>query len=617
MKRDLDAYPLLSRVNSPDDLKQLDEGEALLIIRELRSYITDVVSVSGGHLGASLGVVELTVALHRALDLPRDVLIWDVGHQAYPHKILTGRRDSFLQNRKWNGISGFPKMDESKYDQFGVGHASTSISAGLGRALANKLTGSNQRVVSVIGDASIAGGMAFEALNHAGETDLDFTVILNDNSMSIDPSVGALHNYLLSKHEEGTPWKEEIWSQLAGNSKHESNLFEALNFTYYGPIDGHDFKVIEKVLKQLEGVPGPKLIHCITVKGKGYKPAEQGNATKWHAPGLFDRVTGKILKPEEKGPKPPKYQHVFGQTLKLLADQNKSIVGITPAMPTGSSMSIMMDAYPERCFDVGIAEQHAVTLSAGMATGGLLPYCSIYSTFLQRAYDQVIHDVAIQNIKVIFCLDRAGLVGEDGGTHQGIYDIPFLRCIPNMKIASPLDEHELQDLLYAAQEETYTGPLAIRYPRGRGEHVVWEKAPAYIEPGVARELNSGDEVCVLSTGPIGNRIQEVCAALGERHIQVGHVHFPFIKPLDAAMVETLSKSYKRFVTVEDGAITGGFGSAINELLQEMNRLIPLTRIGVPDEVIEQGTQADQYAHVGLDNKTLYDKIGKLAGNSVK
>src|SRR4051812_30284544 len=517
--------PLLGSINSPDDLKKISNEQLHQVCDELRQHIIDVVSVHGGHFAASLGVVELTVALHYIYNTPYDQLVWDVGHQAYGHKILTGRRDMFVTNRKYKGISGFPKRSESEYDTFGVGHSSTSISAALGMAMAAKYKGENRKSVAIIGDGAMTAGMAFEGLNHAGVADADMLVVLNDNGIGIDPNVGALKEYLtdittsytynkirddvwnlLGKLPVGKKFTREMASRLEAGVKgmltRNSNMFEALNLRYFGPIDGHNITKLVDTLKDLRNIQGPKLLHCVTVKGKGFALAEK-DQTKWHAPGLFDKITGEIKKTVPDKPQPPKYQDVFGHTLVELAEANKKIVGITPAMPSGSSMNIMMKAMPARAFDVGIAEQHAVTFSAGLATQGLVPFCNIYSSFMQRAYDQVIHDVAIQNLNVVFCLDRAGLAGADGATHHGAYDLAYMRCIPNMIVASPMNEEELRNLMYSAQQENM-GPFTIRYPRGSGVMADWKRPFKALEIGKGRKICDGEDVAILSIGHVGN-----------------------------------------------------------------------------------------------------------------
>ena len=577
---------LLSTINNPTDLRQLDEVQLPQVAQELRDFIIDIVSVKEGHLGASLGVVELTIALHYVFNTPEDLLIWDVGHQAYGHKILTERRENFHSNRQLNGISGFPKRTESVYDAFGVGHSSTSISAALGMAIASNLKGDFEKHhISVIGDASIASGMAFEGLNHAGVTDANLLVILNDNAIGIDPSVGALKNYLTAVKEGKNPKK--------------NNMIKSLNFDYSGPIDGHDIFAVIKELKRLKKMKGPKFLHIITTKGKGLQQAEE-DQVKYHAPGKFDKITGEIpLKSEEN--LSPKYQDVFGLTVLDLARANEKIIGITPAMPSGSSLKFMMDAFPKRAFDVGIAEQHAVTLSAGMATQGMVVFCNIYSTFLQRAYDQVIHDVALQDLPVIFCLDRAGLVGEDGATHHGVFDLAYLRCIPNMIIYAPLNEIELRNILYTAQLGL-NHPIAIRYPRGRGQIADWQKPYEKIEIGEANCLKKGSKAAVLSNGTIGNNVTLALAKMNYPET-IAHYDFAFVKPLDEKLLHTIFNSFEHVITVEDGVIKGGFGSAILEFSAQNNYTKIVENLGIPDEFIEHGTveELQRYCKIDIDS----------------
>ncbi|MEO8534382.1 MAG: 1-deoxy-D-xylulose-5-phosphate synthase [Flavobacterium sp.] len=581
---------LLSNINNPADLRLLDETQLPQLAKELRDFIIDIVSVKEGHLGASLGVVELTIALHYVFNTPEDLLVWDVGHQAYGHKILTERRDNFDTNRQLGGISGFPKRSESIYDTFGVGHSSTSISAALGMAIASQLKGEiNKQHIAVIGDASIASGMAFEGLNHAGVTDANLLVILNDNAIGIDPSVGALKKYLTAVKEGKNPKK--------------NNMIKSLNFDYSGPVDGHDLIGLIKELNRLKNIKGPKFLHIVTTKGKGLQQAEE-NQVKYHAPGKFDASTGEIhLKSEEN--LPPKYQDVFGLTLLDLARKNKKIIGITPAMPSGSSLKFMMDEIPERAFDVGIAEQHAVTLAAGMATQGMIVYCNIYSTFLQRAYDQVIHDVALQDLPVIFCLDRAGLVGEDGATHHGVFDIAYLRSVPNMILYAPINEIALQNILYTAQLGL-NHPIAIRYPRGRGVLPKWEVENfghyENIKIGKANCLKKGTKTAVLSTGTIGNN---VIAALQEcsNADEIAHYDFPFIKPLDANLLQEIFNTFGTIITIEDGTINGGFGSAVLEFAAANYFNNPVKILGIPDTFIEHGTvqQLQQLCKIDVKN----------------
>lgn len=582
---------LLSNLNNPADLRKLEETQLPQVAQELRNFIIDIVAVKEGHLGASLGVVELTIALHYVFDTPNDLLVWDVGHQAYGHKIITGRRDNFHTNRQLGGISGFPKRSESVYDAFGVGHSSTSISAALGMAIASNLKGDyNKHHIAIIGDASIASGMAFEGLNHAGVTDANLLVILNDNAIGIDPSVGALKQYLTAVK--------------AGKNPRQNNMIKSLNFDYSGPIDGHDIFAVIKELKRLQKIKGPKFLHIITTKGKGLQQAEE-NQVIYHAPGKFDATTG-VLQPKSEENLPPKYQDVFGLTILDLARKNEKIIGITPAMPSGSSLKFMMDEFPKRAFDVGIAEQHAVTLAAGMATQGMIVYCNIYSTFLQRAYDQVIHDVALQNLPVIFCLDRAGLVGEDGATHHGVFDIAYLRCIPNIIVYAPSNEIALQNILYTAQLGL-NNPIAIRYPRGRGVVTNWQATNLgkYQEIEIGRSIcnKKGSRIAVLSNGSIGNNVTLAIAKM-QHPETIAHYDFPFVKPLDEKELHTLFNSFKTIVTIEDGTVKGGFGSAILEFATENNYTSKITVLGIPDEFIEQGTVAELQQYCKIDVKSL-------------
>ncbi len=578
---------LLQHINSPTDLRLLDEGQLPQLAQELREFIIDIVAVKEGHLGASLGVVELTIALHYIFDTPNDLLVWDVGHQAYGHKILTGRRENFHTNRQRNGISGFPKRSESSFDTFGVGHSSTSISAALGMAIASNLKGDfNKQHIAVIGDASIASGMAFEGLNHAGVTDANLLVILNDNAIGIDPSVGALKNYLTAVKE--------------GKNPRQNNMIKSLNFDYSGPIDGHDIFAVLKELKRLQKIKGPKFLHIITTKGKGLQQAED-NQVQYHAPGKFDANTGDII-PKSEQHLPPKYQDVFGLTVLDLAKANEKIIGITPAMPSGSSLKFMMDVFPTRAFDVGIAEQHAVTLSAGMATQGMVVFCNIYSTFLQRAYDQVIHDVALQNLPVIFCLDRAGLVGEDGATHHGVFDLAYLRCIPNMIVYSPMNEIALRNILYTAQLGL-NNPIAIRYPRGRGEIVDWQMPYKKIEFGKANYLKEGTITAVLSNGTIGNKVTLALAKINNSET-IAHYDFAFVKPLDKKALHTIFNEFEKIITIEDGVIKGGFGSAILEFASQNKYQNPILNLGIPDEFIEHGTIEELHSYCKIDVESL-------------
>lgn len=572
---------LIDHINHPKDLRALRVEELPMLAQELRNFIIKIVASKEGHLGASLGVVELTIALHYVFQTPDDQLIWDVGHQAYGHKILTGRRAEFHTNRQYGGLSGFPKRSESPFDTFGTGHASTSISSALGMAIASQLKGLQKHHIAIIGDASIAGGMAFEGLNHAGVTNANLLVILNDNAIGIDPSVGALKQYL---------------TNVKKGQQKEDNIFEALNFEYSGPIDGHDLNALVQELERLKKVEGPKFLHVITTKGKGLKQAED-NQVVYHAPGKFNAKTGDLI-PSDKTHLPPKFQDVFGKTLVELATENKNIVGITPAMPTGSSLKFMMEAFPKRAFDVGIAEQHAVTLAAGMATQGLVPFCAIYSTFLQRAYDQVIHDVALQNLPVIFCLDRAGLVGQDGATHHGIFDIAYLRCIPNLIIVAPRNEIELRNIMYTAQQGL-EHPIAIRYPRGRGKILDWKQEFKSISIGTGVQLQEGQKIAVLSVGAIANNVQNAI-----ENLEIAHFDMRFIKPLDKRLLKDIFKNYSTIVTVENGTIRGGFGSAVLEFAAQHNFKNTIYIKGIPDEFIEHGTTKELQKQLGLDDDTL-------------
>ncbi len=615
---------LLTQINSPDDLKKLDQAQLIQLCDELRHFIIDNVSVYGGHFGASLGVVELTVALHYVFNTPTDQLVWDVGHQAYGHKILTGRRDIFHTNRSYTGISGFPKRSESEYDSFGVGHSSTSVSAALGMAAASKYLGlENKQHIAVIGDGALTGGMAFEGLNHAGVSDTNLLIILNDNCMSIDPNVGALKDYLtdITTSKTYNRLKDDVWN-LLGKLSHfgknaqdivskvetgikstllsQSNLFESLNLRYFGPVDGHDVDHLVAVMRDLKDIKGPKILHCVTVKGKGYLPAENGNATTWHAPGTFDKISGEIYKKVHDTPQAPKYQDVFGHTLVELAIQNEKIIGITPAMPSGSSMNIMMKEMPTRAFDVGIAEQHAVTFSAGLATQGLIPFCNIYSSFMQRAYDQMIHDVCIQNLPVNFCLDRAGFAGADGPTHHGAYDIAYFRCIPNMIVAAPMNEEELRNLMFTAQLPRTERAFSIRYPRGQGVMPNWRTAFKQIEVGKGRKIKEGEGVAILTFGHIGNYAVEACEELEKQGITPAHYDMRFAKPLDEGLLHEVFSNFKKIITVEDGCIQGGIGSAVLEFMADHGYSAEVKRLGIPDEIVEHGEQIDLHRECGFD-----------------
>ena len=628
------AGPLLSKIESPADLRKLAPAQLTQVCEELRQFIIDHVSVNGGHFGASLGVTELTVALHYVFNTPEDQLVWDVGHQAYGHKILTGRREVFHTNRLMGGISGFPKRSESEYDTFGVGHSSTSISAALGMAVASRYKKElHKQHIAVIGDGSMTAGMAFEAMNHAGDIPNNMLIILNDNCMAIDPNVGALKEYLtdITTSHTYNKVKDDVWNLLGKMSKFgksaqeivskienglkatllkQSNLFESLNLRYFGPIDGHDVGYLTTVLNDLKDIPGPKILHCITTKGKGYSLAEK-EQTLWHAPGKFDKVTGEIHKTTYDNPQAPKYQEVFGHSLLELAEQNPKIMGITPAMPSGSSMNIMMRAMPDRAFDVGIAEQHAVTFSAGLATQGLTVFCNIYSSFMQRGYDQVIHDVCLQKIPVIFCLDRAGLAGADGPTHHGAYDIAFMRCIPNMIVAAPRNEQELRNMMYTASLDSFKDlkqAITIRYPRGQGVMPAWRTNFEKIEIGKGIELIPGTEVAVLTLGHIGNEAIEAVEEAKKKGIQPALFDMRFAKPLDEDLLHHIFTTYKTLITVEDGAIQGGFGSAIAEFMVDHQYSAKVIRLGIPDQIIEHGEQKELYEQCGIDSKSILTKI---------
>lgn len=626
--------PLLKTINSPEDLKKLPREKLHQVCDELRQYIIDVVSVHGGHFGASLGVVELTTALHYVYNTPYDQLVWDVGHQAYGHKILTGRRDNFASNRKYNGLSGFPKRSESEYDTFGVGHSSTSISAALGMAMASKFKGETDRkCIAVIGDGAMTAGLAFEGMNHAGVADTDMLIILNDNNMGIDPNVGALKEYLTDITTSPTynKVKDDVWKLmgklpvgknfsramghklaegLKGMVSSSANLFEALKLRYFGPIDGHNVAKLVDTLKDLREIPGPKLLHVCTVKGKGYALAEK-DQTKWHAPGLFDKVTGEIFKKKFETPQPPKYQDVFGYTIIELAEKNEKIFGVTPAMPSGSSLKFMMDKMPDRAFDVGICEQHAVTLSAGMATQGMKVFCNIYSSFMQRAYDQVVHDAAIQKLPVIFCLDRAGLVGDDGPTHHGAYDIAYMRCIPNMIISAPMNESELRNLMYTAQLESTDRPFVIRYPRGEGVMPEWKTEMKEIEIGKGRKLKEGKDFIILSFGHPGNFAASAIRELKNDGLNPGHYDMRFAKPIDEALLHEACQNYQKIVTVEDGTVEGGFGSAILEFMAANGYKNDVRIMGIPDRIVEHGTPKELQKECEYDAAAIADTVRKM------
>jgi 1-deoxy-D-xylulose-5-phosphate synthase len=631
------AGPLLSQINTPDDLKKIGKNQLPEVCKELRQFIIDCVSVHGGHFGASLGVVELTVALHYVLNTPDDQLVWDVGHQAYGHKILTGRRRVFHTNRKYGGISGFPKRGESIYDTFGVGHSSTSISAALGMAIASKLKGEeHRRHVAIIGDGAMTAGLAFEALNHAGVSGANLLIILNDNNMSIDPNVGGLKDYLtnITTSHAYNKFRDDVWNvlgmlpskdfqkfaskieaSLKGVVSKSSNLFEALGLRYFGPVDGHNVIKLAETLKGLYDIPGPKLLHIKTVKGKGYEQAEQ-DQTLWHAPGTFDKITGKINKKISTIPEPPKYQDVFGHTIVELAEKNPLIMGITPAMPSGSSLKFMMDLMPDRAIDVGIAEQHAVTLSAGLATQGMKVFCNIYSSFMQRAYDMVIHDVAIQNLPVIFCLDRAGLVGDDGPTHHGAYDIAYMRCVPNMIVAAPMNEPELRNMMYTAQLPDVKSPYVIRYPRGQGVTPQWKTPFERIITGTGRKICDGQEVAILTIGHPGNFAVKACKMLSGEDLFPAHYDMRFVKPLDQKILHEVAQRFSKIITVEDGTIVGGFGSAVLEFMAANNYTPEVKILGIPDRVVEHGKPEELHHECGYDAKAIADAVREFASLKV-
>jgi len=636
--QEIAAGPLLSQIDTPADLKKLNKSQLQQVCNELRQFIIDCVSVHGGHFGASLGVVELSVALHYVLNTPDDQLVWDVGHQAYGHKILTGRRKVFHTNRKYGGISGFPKRDESEYDAFGVGHSSTSISAALGMAIASKYKGEHLRQhVAVIGDGAMTAGLPFEALNHAGVSNSNILVILNDNNMSIDPNVGALKEYLtdITTSHTWNRFRDDVWkllgklpygdlqremaskmeASLKGMVSKSSNLFEALGMRYFGPIDGHNILKLVETLKDLKEIPGPKLLHIKTVKGKGYELAEK-DQTLWHAPGTFDKITGKINKKVAAIPEPPKYQDVFGHTIIELAEKNPLIMGITPAMPSGCSLKFMMDKMPDRAIDVGIAEQHAVTLSAGMATQGLKVFCNIYSSFMQRAYDMVIHDVAIQKLPVIFCLDRAGVVGDDGPTHHGAYDIAFMRCVPNMVVSAPMNEAELRNLMYTAQLPETDVPFVIRYPRGQGVMPEWRTPMEKIEIGKGRKIQDGHDIAILTIGHPGNFAIKAATVLAKEGIVPGIYDMRFAKPLDEALLHEIAQNYTRIVTVEDGTIVGGFGSAVLEFMAAHNYAPEIKMLGIPDHIVEHGKPEELHRECGYDAEGIVATVREMLNTAI-
>ena len=637
---EIKAGKLLSNINNPDDLKKLNKDQLHLVCDELRQYIIDVVSVHGGHFAASLGVVELSVALHYIFNTPYDQLVWDVGHQAYGHKILTGRRDQFPTNRKYKGLSGFPNRTESEYDTFGVGHSSTSISAALGMAMASYYKGEKDRQhIAVIGDGAMTAGLAFEAMNHAGIANSNIIIILNDNCMSIDPNVGALKEYLtdITTSHTYNKVKDDVWNLLGklpvgktfsrsmaqkltdglkGMVSSSANLFEALNLRYFGPIDGHNITKLVDTLNDLKNIPGPKLLHIKTVKGKGYELAEK-DQTKWHAPGLFDKVTGEIQKKKFAIPQPPKYQDVFGYTIIELAEMNDKIMGITPAMPSGSSLKYMMEKMPDRAFDVGICEQHAVTLSAGLATQGMRVFCNIYSSFMQRAYDMVVHDVAIQKLPVVFCLDRAGLVGEDGATHHGCYDIAYMRCIPNMIVSAPMNEKELRNLMYTSQLETTTNPFVIRYPRGEGVMPEWKTPFEEIQIGKGRKLKDGQDVAILSFGHPGNFAAAAIRDVKAEGINPAHYDMRFVKPIDEALLHEVFSKYTKIITIEDGTVVGGFGSAVLEFINEHGYKADVKIMGIPDRLVEHGSARQLYEEIGLDANAIAEVLREMMKEKVQ
>jgi 1-deoxy-D-xylulose-5-phosphate synthase len=629
---------LLSQINLPSDVKKLRPEELIALSEELRHFIIDAVSNNSGHLGASLGTIELTVALHYVFNTPYDQIIWDVGHQAYGHKILTGRKDVFHTNRKYKGISGFPKMSESEYDAFGAGHSSISISAALGIAIGSQLKGEPERkVVAIIGDGSLTGGLAFEGLNNTGFSGSNLLVILNDNNMAIDQNVGALKEYLLDITTSKTynKVKKDVWNMLGVFNKlklnprnilqklgvamkstllKNSNLFEALNFRYFGPVDGHDVVHLAKVLNDLKDIPGPKLLHVITKKGKGYKYAEE-NQTVFHAPGLFNKDTGEILKAKSDIPQPPKFPEVFGQTLLELAEINSRIVAITPAMISGSSLKHMFERFPQRSFDVGIAEQHAVTFSAGLASQGMIPFCTIYSSFLQRAYDQVIHDVALQKLQVIFCIDRAGLVGEDGATHHGAFDMAYMRCIPNLTISAPMNEEELRNLMFTAQVDNY-GPFVIRYPKSQGVMTDWRRPFQKLPIGKGRVLRNGNDLAIITIGVAGIFAEEACQILANQDIDAAHFDMRFLKPIDKDLLHKVFKKFNTIITVEDGVINGGLGSAVLEFMCDNNYRAEVVRLGIPDNFVDHGANSQLYRICGYDTEGIVETAKTLVKPNV-
>ncbi|MCD4737152.1 MAG: 1-deoxy-D-xylulose-5-phosphate synthase [Bacteroidales bacterium] len=627
-------WPLLSKVDLPGDLRKLKEDDLAQLCLEIREYIIEVTSVNPGHLAASLGAIELAVAVHYVFDTPDHKLIWDVGHQAYAHKILTGRKDLFDMNRKFNGLSGFPRMSESEYDAFGTGHSSTSISAALGMAIADKLKGdTDKQYIAVIGDGSMTGGMAMEGMNNAGVSGTNLLVILNDNGIAIDKNVGAIKEYLvdITTSRSYNKFKDLVWKIMGGDTQYgansraivkqignavkssilkKSNLFEAFGFRYFGPTDGHDVVRLVKLLKDIKRIQGPRLLHIITKKGKGLKLAEK-EPTTYHSPGLFDKKTGELQKNDCSEKLAPRYQTVFGRTIIELAEKNDKIVGITPAMPTGCSLNLMMEKMPERAFDVGIAEQHAVTFAAGLAANGLVPFCNIYSTFMQRAYDQVIHDVALQKLQVIFCLDRGGLVGEDGPTHHGIYDLAYLSSVPGITIASPLNEEELRNMMYTAQLDG-VGPISIRYPRGRGVMPEWKTPFKQLEIGKGRKIKDGKEIAIISIGHIGNFVVEATGKLIKDGIDVAHFDVRFLKPIDKNLLHEIFKNFNKIITIEDGTIIGGLGTAVLEFMSDNNYNAEVVRLGVPDKFIAQGKPDELYRECGFDVNGIINTVKQIS-----
>ncbi len=623
---DASQWPLLSKINQPEDLRKLTEDQLAAFCAEVRDFLIHSLSVNPGHLGASLGAVELAVALHFVFNTPYDKLVWDVGHQAYAHKIITGRKNLFRTNRQFKGISGFPRMAESEFDAFGVGHSSTSISAILGMATASALKGETDRChIAVIGDGSMTAGMAFEAMNNAGGTKANIIILLNDNGIAIDENVGALKEYLtdITTSKAYNRFRNRIWKVLGGASKYgpntrnivqqiekavkttiftKSNLFESLGFRYFGPIDGHDILRLTHLLRDLREIPGPKILHCITIKGKGFPSAEK-NKTKFHSPGMFDIITGhQIVKPCSTYS--PKYQNVFGKTMIDLAKNNPKIVGISPAMPTGCSLNMMMEVMPERTFDVGIAEQHAVTFSAGLAAAGMIPFCNIYSSFMQRAYDQVIHDVALQKLHVVFCLDRAGLVGEDGATHHGAFDLAFFRCIPNITIAAPMNEVELRNMMYSAQLEGM-GTWVIRYPRGRGVIAQWRRPFHELEPGKGRKVREGQDLAIVTIGHTGNFASAAIDRLEKEGYHPAHFDIRFLKPIDEELLHQVFKLFRCVISVEDGTINGGLGSALSEFRNDHDYASPVIRLGIPDRFVEHGKTDELYHECGYHEDDIF------------